>query len=256
VADGMGGHPKGEEAAQLVVDTCEDAFMRAKKPIGNPNQFLEHITRQAHEAIITYGYRHIPAIDPRTTIVLCLVQDGLAHWGHIGDSRLYHIRRGEVIQKTIDHSYVEKLREQGIIDDAEKENHPFRNYVTRCLGGAPNPPELTLASPPACLEKGDVLLLCSDGLWGPLGDERSAAAMEGEEKISELLTRMADMAAEEASPGSDNVTGVALRWLIPAIHRPEELQKAARDEEQDHLTQAIDELKKALEIFDAKTKQE
>lgn len=256
VADGMGGHPKGEEAAQLVVETCEDAFMRIKKPITEPEQFLEHISRQSHEAIITFGYRHIPAIDPRTTVVLCLVQNGLAYWAHIGDSRLYHINTGAVVNKTVDHSYVEKLREQGIINEEEKENHPFRNYVTRCLGGSPNPPELTINTPPISLKKGDVLLLCSDGLWGPLGDERVATALDSDsEKISALLTRMADMAADEASPSSDNVTGVALRWSMPAISGQADEAPAA-EKKGDNLTRAIDDLKSALEIFDAKTKKD
>lgn len=257
VADGMGGHPKGEEAAQLVVDTCEDAFMRTKKPIAEPERFLEHIARQAHEAIITFGYRHIPAIDPRTTVVLCLVQNGLAYWGHVGDSRLYHFREGGVAGKTIDHSYVERLREQGIINDAEKENHPFRNYVTRCLGGSPTPPELTLLDTPARLEKGDILLLCTDGLWGPLGDERLAAGLDNGEKLSSLLTRMADMAVDEASPSSDNVTGVAMRWLFPAIGQTTAAAPVVRAADKtDKLTQAIDDLKTALEIFDARTRQD
>ncbi|MBU0498981.1 MAG: protein phosphatase 2C domain-containing protein [Gammaproteobacteria bacterium] len=257
VADGMGGHPKGEEAAQLVVDTCEDAFMRTKKPIVDPERFLEHIARQAHEAIITFGYRHIPAIDPRTTVVLCLVQNGLAHWGHVGDSRLYHIRGTHVVGKTIDHSYVERLREQGIINEAEKENHPFRNYVTRCLGGSPTPPELTLSPRPARLEKGDILLLCTDGLWGPLGDERIATGLDSAERLSSLLMRMADMAVDEASPSSDNVTGVALRWLFPAIGQATTTAPVAPEaEKSDKLTQAIDDLKTALEIFDARTRQD
>ena len=262
VADGMGGHPKGEEAAQLVIDTCEDAFMRIKKPIAEPEKFIDHISRQAHEAIITYGYRHIPAIDPRTTVVIALVQDGLAYWGHIGDSRLYHFRNGKVINKTVDHSYVEKLREQGIINDEEKEKHPFRNYVTRCLGGAPGAPEITIPDMPTRLEKDDTLLLCSDGLWGPLGDERLAAALDSSEKIRALLSRMADMAEEEASPSSDNVTGVALRWLVsarPATPPPADENAETQDKPEgksEKLTRAIDDLKNALEVFDARTKQD
>lgn len=256
VADGMGGHPKGEEAAQLVVDTCEDAFMRTKKPITEPEQFLEHIARQAHEAIITFGYRHIPAIDPRTTAVMCLVQNGLAYWGHVGDSRLYHFRQGQIIGKTVDHSYVERLREQGIINDAEKENHPFRNYVTRCLGGSPTPPELTVTTVATRLEKGDVILLCSDGLWGPLGNERLATALDSKERLALLLTRTADMAVDEANPSSDNVTATALRWLFPAIGQSADSTSAPEIDKTDKLTQAIDDLKTALEIFDARTRQD
>lgn len=246
VADGMGGHPKGDQAAQLVIDTCEDAFMRIKKPIPDPGLFLDYLGKQAHEQIVAFGEQHLPVIDPRTTMVVALVQEGVAWWGHVGDSRLYRFRRGRVINRTIDHSYVERLHQDGLIGAEQKANHPYRNYVTRCLGGFINAPEVTLAEGSVILERGDILLLCSDGLWGTLGDERLAAAFDSDEPVWELLRRIAKLAEQEAAPTSDNVSGVALRWRLPAV-RPRAPANT------DKVSLAVDELKTALEHFEAKT---
>ncbi|MEO5343315.1 MAG: protein phosphatase 2C domain-containing protein [Gammaproteobacteria bacterium SHHR-1] len=246
VADGMGGHPKGEEAAQMVVDCCHEAFMRVKKPVPDPAGLLEYISLQAHERIVDYGEAQDPPIDPRTTLALCLVQEGRAWWGHVGDSRLYHFRRGELLGRTVDHSYVERLRRDGLIEAEEMDQHPFKNFVTRCLGGLGASPEPTLGPEAVVLEPGDVLLLCSDGLWGPMGDERLALAMDAADvPLDSLLHQTANMAQYEASPGSDNVTGVALRWLAPA-RRP-------LKDDGDRIDSAVQRLRSALDNFETPT---
>ncbi|MBF0256119.1 MAG: serine/threonine-protein phosphatase [Gammaproteobacteria bacterium] len=251
VADGMGGHPKGEEAAQIVIDCCHDSFMRVKKPIAEPERFLDYLAHQAHDQILAYGEAEDPPVDPRTTLVLCLVQEGRAWWGHVGDSRLYHFRQGDLLQRTLDHSYVERLRQDGLIEANEMERHPFKNYVTRCLGGLGATPEPTLGPSAVVLEPGDVLLLCSDGLWGPLGDERLALAFDAEEMhLDSLLRNTANMAQYEASPGSDNISAVVLRWLKPAVAEAESPQPAQPQFNGDSLDAAMQRLRYALENFD------
>jgi serine/threonine protein phosphatase PrpC len=250
VADGMGGHPKGEEAAQIVMDSCHDAFMRVKKPLADPTGFLAYISRQAHEQIVAFGEQHDPSIDPRTTLVASLVQDSHAWWGHVGDSRLYHFRGGELLNRTIDHSYVERLRRDGLIDAQEMEQHPFKNYVTRCLGGLGASSDPTLGPAPVKLEKDDVLLLCSDGLWGPLGDERLALAFDAAEMpLDSLLHQTANLAQYEASPGSDNVSAVALRWIVPSQLLREPSQPQAEAEEPDQIDSAMERLRSALDNY-------
>jgi serine/threonine protein phosphatase PrpC len=253
VADGMGGHPKGEEAAQLVIDSFHDGFMRVKKPVSDPTLFIDYISHQAHERIVAFGEAQDPPIDPRTTLVACLVQEGRAWWGHLGDSRLYHFHQGQLVYRTLDHSYVERMRREGLIGADEMDNHPFKNYVTRCLGGLGGSPEPTLGPGPVVLDKGDVLLLCSDGLWGPMGDERLALAFDGADMaLDSLLHQSANMAQYEASPCSDNVTGVALRWLLPAQesaqypHPPAYLD----DNEDDAIDAFNQRLRFALDNFD------
>lgn len=252
VADGMGGHPKGEEAAQLVIDTCHDVFMRVKKPLADPAQFLDYLAHQAHERILAYGEAQDPTIDPRTTLVVSLVQQGLAWWGHVGDSRLYHFRDGELLSRTTDHSYVERLRRDGLIDAEDMQHHPFKSYVTRCLGGLGASPQPTLVPAPVVLERGDVLLLCSDGLWGPLGDNRLALAFDAEEMPLDLLLRQtANLAQYEAAPSSDNVTGVALRWLQAAVHQTEPVDSVVQqDRPSDDVDAALEHLRSVLNPLD------
>lgn len=250
VADGMGGHPKGDEAAELVVDTCQDAFMRIKKPIADPAQFLDYLSHEAHQQIVGYGESQTPPIDPRTTMVVGLVQEGLAWWGHIGDSRLYHFHNGSMANRTIDHSYVEKLLQDGLINEKEMENHPFKNYVTRCLGGLAGSPDLTIVRGAVALDKGDTLVLCSDGFWGPMGNERLTAAFDASDlPLDMLLRNTANMALYEASPSSDNVTAVALRWLLPAVEKPP-MEEGRPEPAGDDVSQAMDRLRYAIDSFE------
>jgi len=215
VADGLGGHPKGEAAAQILVDTCRDIFKITPKPVADPRKCLQLIIRQAHRNILGYGSGQQPAIDPRTTAVIALVQQGMATSGHVGDSRFYRLRDGRIVNQSIDHSYVQHLRAQGLISPTDCDTHPYRNYVTRCVGGFDTAPEPTLG-PPMPLQGGDTLLLCSDGLWGAFGSQYIAQALA--DPVRPLIVTLPEIAREAAQaqdPNSDNVTAVALRWLAP-----------------------------------------
>lgn len=205
VADGLGGHPRGEIAAQLLVDVCEALFRRAARPLADPQQFLLSCVGKAHQAIRRYGARQDPPIQPRTTAVLALVQNGVAHWAHVGDSRLYLLRDGQVLAQTRDHVQVRFVRHSG--------DGPSRALasLTRCLGGLPLPP-LTTCARPTPLRQGDTLVLCSDGLWGQVP---SAMLLDAFSRIRQPLDQCLEGLALEAveADNSDNVTAVALRWL-------------------------------------------
>ncbi|MES9940375.1 MAG: PP2C family serine/threonine-protein phosphatase [Candidatus Thiodiazotropha sp. 6PLUC2] len=212
LADGMGGHPKGEMAAQILMDNARKAFLTSRKPISNPRFFLSGLMEMSHQQITAFGDRQEPPIEPRTTGVLCLVQEDKAYWAHIGDSRLYIMRDGVIHLRTDDHSYVEHLRQQGIISAAQVHTHKFRNYVTRCLGGNSNRPVAELSGPHE-LKQGDVVLLCSDGFWGPL-PERPLVEMFYKKNgpLLNNISQLAERAETTSKPESDNVTVVALRW--------------------------------------------
>ncbi|MES9853034.1 MAG: protein phosphatase 2C domain-containing protein [Candidatus Thiodiazotropha sp. L084R] len=212
LADGMGGHPKGEMAAQILMDNARKAFLTSRKPISNPRFFLSGLMEMSHQQITAFGDRQEPPIEPRTTGVLCLVQEDKAYWAHIGDSRLYIMRDGVIHMRTDDHSYVEHLRQQGIISAAQVHTHKFRNYVTRCLGGNSNRPVAELSGPHE-LKQGDVVLLCSDGFWGPL-PERPLVEMFYKKggPLLNNISQLAKRAETTSSPESDNVTVVALNW--------------------------------------------
>jgi len=97
IADGMGGHLHGEVAAQIATQFIGEAFQRAAQPrLADPFKFLLESITNAHHAIVDYANVRSLLETPRTTVVACVVQEGLAHWAHVGDSRLYLIRNGRV----------------------------------------------------------------------------------------------------------------------------------------------------------------
>ncbi|MCW8891330.1 MAG: protein phosphatase 2C domain-containing protein [Sedimenticola sp.] len=255
LADGMGGHPRGEAAAQVLIDTCRNYFDRTPHPILNPNGFLTRLLHKAHENILAFGYDQQPAIDPRTTAVTCLIQKNVAHWAHAGDSRLYLLRKRRVLSKTIDHSYVERLKQQGVITAKEQEVHPQRNYVTRCLGGSLSSPEVTLGK--QRLEAGDILLLCSDGLWGSIKEDDILSTLFSNLPLSEAVQSLAEQAAHKAFPDSDNITLIALK-MSAVDDKPQTASETNPTEtkEESNLAQAIAELQNAISNFETETKQE
>jgi serine/threonine protein phosphatase PrpC len=255
LADGMGGHPKGEVAAQILMDTCENYFARTPQPILNPNSFLTRLLQKAHESIVAFGYEQEPAIDPRTTAVVALIHDGVAHWAHAGDSRLYLLRNKRLLSKTIDHSYVERLRQQGVISAREQKTHPQRNYVTRCLGGNITAPDIALGKHK--LEPGDILLLCSDGLWGKTTEQQLLETFFSGLPLEEAVHLLTRQAADAATPTSDNVTLSALRMApdnSTNAHAP--TSSDAERTGESNLAQAIAELQHAINHFENENKEE
>lgn len=209
VADGMGGHARGDLAAQAFVDTLSRRF-RAYQGVGDAAAFLRDAFREAHCTIQRVGQAQNPPIQPMTTGVACLIQDGEAQWAHVGDSRAYLIRQGQIVLRTRDHTRVAEMVEAGLLTEQQARLHPLRNHVSRCLGGTDQPPPVTL-SPTIYLAPGDVVLLCSDGLWSPISESRLISTLEGD-AFPFAIEALAEAAERASYPQSDNVSGVALRW--------------------------------------------
>lgn len=209
VADGMGGHARGDLAAQSFVDTLSRQF-RAHQGVEDPAQFLREAFREAHRTILRVGQAQKPPIQPMTTGVACLIQDGAVHWAHVGDSRAYLIRAGQVSLRTRDHTRVAELVESGLLTEQQARVHPLRNQVSLCLGGTPQPPPVSLG-PKIYLEPGDILLLCSDGLWSAVTEKRLTGEL-GERDLPRAIDILAEAAERASYPKSDNVSGVVLRW--------------------------------------------
>ncbi|MDX5363193.1 MAG: protein phosphatase 2C domain-containing protein [Pseudazoarcus pumilus] len=210
VADGMGGHLHGEIAAQIATEIIVGAFQREARPgLEDPTRFLRNALDDAHNAILDYAFdKYLPEA-PRTTIVACIVQQSSAWWAHAGDSRLYVLRHGEVVAQTRDHSRVQMLLDQGLIRPEEADRHPERNRIYSCLGGD-HPPQIDL-SPRITLWEEDVVALCSDGVWGPVGE----AGMTGVLSDGDIMQRVPDLldrAEKIAGPVCDNLSIVAMRW--------------------------------------------
>jgi len=208
LADGMGGHPRGEVAAQIAIQTVSTMFQRQARPaLKNPSEFLSAALLAAHHQILRYGRDKDMLDTPRTTLVVAVVQAGCAYWIHCGDSRLYLVRGGEMLMRTRDHSYQE-LRSASMAGL----EHVNRNVLFSCLG-SPTKPLFDLAGP-WLLEQGDRLLLCSDGLWSQLSDGTIARDIS-QQAVSHAVPVLVEAALRKAGNTSDNVTVVAMEWEMP-----------------------------------------
>lgn len=239
VADGMGGHYFGEIAAQIAVQTMTEAFQREARPaISDPFRFLQRSMTNAHFAILDYSTAHELNDSPRTTCVACLVQDSIAYWAHAGDSRLLLMRGGKVAAQTRDHSRVRLLIEEGVISEAQAATHPERNKIYSCLGGDSTPEiDFSRKTP---LERGDVLLLCSDGLWGVTSGEEMATQLKGA-NLMQAVPQLMKQAETRGGPKGDNLSVIAVCW--------EESYQDGADSSISTQTMAQDEVTTKLEEF-------
>ena len=208
LADGMGGHPEGEVAAQLALQTISALYQKDARPvIKNTTEFLSQALMAAHHQILRYATEKGMLDTPRTTLVAVILQGTGATWVHCGDSRLYVVRDGELLTRTRDHSYLEQ-RNAGVVR-LERIN---RNILFTCLG-SPTKPVFDVAGP-VTLQQGDKLLLCSDGLWGSLSDEEIVRHMANK-NVSDAVPDLVEDALRLGGPHSDNVTVLAMEWETP-----------------------------------------
>lgn len=232
LADGLGGHEGGALAAELLTMTAQRAFESIRQPfITKPSAFLALTIMQAHKAIVARGEAMIPPISPRTTCVLCLIQNGYAYWAHVGDSRLYHFRDGHVLRRTLDHTLTEQMHVDGVLSEEEMTRHPDKARLLKAVGG-PRPPSISLGEETP-LQPGDVLLLCTDGVWEALsGPELAGFLKLGslEEGVEEMLFAVENRMKQKA----DNLSAIALRWEDAVTTSPALQPKGLR--ETDHKT--------------------
>ena len=213
VVDGMGGHAHGARAAEVTVSTLKECFAEVTLPVFDPQGFLTLALARAHERVVKLGDGVALDHKPRATCAVCLVQDAGAYWAHVGDSRVYQARAGAVCERTRDHSHVELLLREGLIAEQEIRAHPMRNFVECCLGGDSPLPDMSVTARKK-LKPGDVLLVCTDGLWSGLEDADIGELSRGESGgLEPALRALADRAIARNSPYSDNTSAAAARWL-------------------------------------------
>jgi PPM family protein phosphatase len=212
VIDGMGGHSDGSRAADTALKSLLESFRQTSLPMFDPLGFLHLALSRAHDDVAKLGNGQTIDTRPRATTAVCLVQEGAAFWAHIGDSRVYHLRHGRILQRTRDHSHVELLLREGKITEEELPTHPMRNFVECCLGGDPAIPEMTVSGRNV-LQPGDVLLLCTDGIWSNLRDGDIAGFFrEDSQELRAWLEALGRRAVQASAPFSDNSTAAVLRW--------------------------------------------
>lgn len=212
LADGMGGHPEGEVAAQVALQTMSAFYQKeAKLGIVDVPAFLTAAVLAAHRQILRYAIDKGMMDTPRTTVVAALVQDGAATWAHCGDSRLYLIRGTEMLTRTRDHSYMEQkhMTAAAMAHPAIRAN---RNILFTCLGSPTKPVfDISETTP---LQQGDKLMLCSDGLWSNLPDDVITHEL-GSRPVADGVPEIVEQALVKGGRTSDNVTVIALEWETP-----------------------------------------
>ena len=201
----MGGYEGGQEASRLAVETVRSVYDNAFS--GSPQDTLIVALEAAHQNIQRFAQEHPQFYGMGTTCTALSIVGRQLSFAHVGDSRLYLIRGQSISRLTRDHSYVGRLVETGIVRSEDAESHPQRHILTAALGSGrdvtPHIPEH-----PTLLEEGDTLLLCTDGLWGVVGDQDLARVVETNPP-AEACQKLVNMALERGGP--DNITLLVLR---------------------------------------------
>ncbi len=231
VADGMGGHQAGEVASRIAAETIEAQlrwYMERhetedtqpiaaadQSPVAHLAKRLQLAVAAANEAIFAYAASHTAeAGNMGTTITCALVKENHAVIANVGDSRTYQLRGGRLQQVTDDHSFVGHLVRMGELRPDEVYDHPKRSLITRALGGkqAVDVDVFTVA-----LDVGDQLLLCSDGLWEMVRDEREIVAAMGMGAAEQAAQALVDLANRHG--GEDNIAVAVVKMTADARRR-------------------------------------
>jgi PPM family protein phosphatase len=215
VADGMGGKSGGRKAADQVLLTARQIYERYVPSADDAGEMLRQLVQESHLMI------KLTAItaeeEPHSTVAAFIVGPNLdCDVVHAGDSRVYHFRGAEMMKRTIDHSFVQRLIDEGKISEEAANTHPQSNLLTGCLGTQAEPP-VTLWHVDK-LEFGDTLLACSDGLWHYFSPKEIGAILHAlpPREASEMLI---SKARQRARGGGDNLSLAMVR--IDAIREPE-----------------------------------
>ncbi len=199
IADGMGGYEGGQEASHLAVQTIEQIYADGVE--GDVQSVLVTAFRTAHQRIKEYAEKHPGLHGMGTTCTTVALVGRELYYSHVGDSRLYLSRHAKTVPLTHDQSYVGRLVEQGIIRPEDAATHPQRNILTGALGaGSEVVPEVL--EQPITLEKDDILVLCTDGLWSLVSEEEIQSALSG--GLEQACRKLIALAKERGGP--DNIT--------------------------------------------------
>lgn len=210
VADGMGGHRCGEIASSMALDIVKEQFLDFNKKINSKDDILKFIKHSIEEANIKIYLKSLEMKECQgmgTTMTLAYIFKDNILLGHVGDSRAYIIEKEDIRQVTEDHSYINELLKNGTITLEEARTHPKKNMITRAVGSSS---KLEVDVIEEKYEVGDILLLCSDGLFNMLDEEDIKEVFNREKSMQNACEILTTMANEKG--GLDNITIVAIKF--------------------------------------------
>ncbi len=199
VADGMGGHAAGEVASQMAVETVAKTYYQREE---SPEESLFLALTKANRAIWQTAGRNSRQRGMGTTCTAVAICKNRLYLAHVGDSRFYLLKNGQLLQLSTDHTYVQSLVAQGVITMAEAEKHPERNVLTRAMG-THNKVEIDIAVLSQTFRDEDRLLLCTDGLYDYLSSDEIAQLLLIP-ALNEAAQQLVELAKQRG--GHDNIT--------------------------------------------------
>ncbi|MDD6043922.1 MAG: Stp1/IreP family PP2C-type Ser/Thr phosphatase [Eubacteriaceae bacterium] len=212
VADGVGGNNSGEIASRTAVSEITKFFqeqpLKKKADAEDIRKYFELCMARANLAVLQKSQKIPKNKGMATTVVTAYIDKNCAHITNIGDSRAYLLRNGKLNQITEDHTYVNTLLKAGIISEEEALNHENRNMITRAIG-ADSMVDVDVFD--VTIQAGDMILLCTDGLYGEVPEQEIISIMESEETTNDICNSLVDSA--NLHGGRDNITMVVLRIM-------------------------------------------
>lgn len=208
LADGLGGHGKGEVASQLAVDTAVARFCE-----GNRGEaYMDTAFETAQKVILRHQSEDRACMDMKTTLVVLEVEKDQCLWGHIGDSRLYYFHNGRIRQRTLDHSVPQMLVAIGEIREKDIRHHPDRNRLLKVLGVETDEFQYQLAEPVE-REGRQAFLLCSDGFWELIEERKMESTYRHAASPEDWLSEMKKIVLKNGRNTSmDNFSAIAV-WI-------------------------------------------
>lgn len=207
LADGLGGHGKGEVASGLVTEVGKALFLNYDE-----EQYLDTCFITAQQELMEEQKRQNAETKMKTTMVVLELKDGKARWGHIGDSRLYHFQKYKLVERTLDHSVPQMLVAAGEIKEKQIRYHEDRNRLLRVMGVEWASPQYTLSEEISQKEQ-QAFLLCSDGFWELIEEKRMIACLKKSKSVDEWIDSMVDEVKKNGiGKNMDNNTAIGV-WI-------------------------------------------
>lgn len=207
LADGLGGHGKGEVASAIVVESGKQLFQRYQG-----DAFLENCFLNAQNELILAQKKQNAESEMKTTLVVLEIRDNQVKWGHIGDSRLYQFYKNKIVTRTLDHSVPQMLVMAGEIKEKQIRGHEDRNRLLRVMGTEWNSPQYSIAEA-VSLSQCQALLLCTDGFWELIEEKNMTAFLKKSHSVDEWMERMVEEVKRNGEgKNMDNYTAIGI-WI-------------------------------------------